>query len=119
MSMNLVSDLVNGISKVGGQGLGIITGTNVNDTTFSNILDKELMKNVTDSVSNITEALGMPAGFAFEQINTDDLITTPIEKAEKELMSFAQKQAANFYNRYSGDVITSLGEFVSDALKLG
>ena len=117
--MSLVSNIVNNITKVGEQGLGIIAGSNVNDTTFANILDKEMMKGITDGAANIIDSLGMPAGFAFEQLNVDDLITTPIEKAENKLMDFAQKQAANFYNKHAGDVITNLGEFVSDALKLG
>ena len=117
--MNIVSNLINNISKVGEQGLGIITGANVNDTAFSNILDKEMQKNITNGVSNLMDSLGMPAGFAFEQINTEDLITNPIEKSESKLMNFAQKQAANIYNKYAGDIITSLDEFVSDALKLG
>ena len=117
--MSLVTNIMNNVSPLQkGGNFGAVSGVNLNDTTFSNLLDKALNTNVEENVTNPYMYLGAPAGFEMQEINTDSANNLSVKKTEENLLDFAKKQAATFYNKYSGSVVTDLAEFVEDALKL-
>ncbi len=150
--MSLVSNFVGGISasQFGGSGK-VSPDFDLNDTTFSDLLEKQLNTRPENDSSGITGMLGMPSGFPIENADfpepvestkAAEVIETPNVNPENEtttsemltfyssmldnnpenqnshtqIFDFARKQAANFYQKYSGNMVTDLQEFVSDAL---
>lgn len=123
--MSLVSNFIGGISGVN-LGGNVASGFSLNDTTFSDILEKQ-MEVKTGETNSVFGALGMPAGFEIEGLDFSEKAADQIEAlgvkintedANNQLFDFARKQAANFYNKYSGNVVTDLQGFVSDVLRM-
>lgn len=150
--MSLVSNFVGGISasQFGGSGK-VSPDFDLNDTTFSDLLEKQLNTKPESDSSGIAGMLGMPSGFPIENadfaepvesiesaaqvdnqgIEQEDGTTTSEmltfyssmldnnlenQNSHTRIFDFARKQAANFYQKYSGNIVTDLQEFVSDAL---
>ena len=145
--MNLASNFIGNISssQFGGN-IGLKPDMDLDDKTFSNILDDKMNVNQANPIENI----GAPQGFNILDLETNNtnigsvnkisetvndlkdmttselitFITSPLEKVlashntHNQLYNFARKHAANFYEKHAGNVVTNLGEFVSDALKL-
>ncbi len=158
--MSLVSSIVSGISS---NGVGNITSSfNLDDNTFSDLLEKQMKTSLENKEDNSIKGLGMPPGFQIENLdgsefsetaqdqidaigekintenvntenpfdtNSDGNVTTQEaitffsslldndskgQNARSELFDFAKRQAANFYNTYSKNVVTDVKEFVSD-----
>ena len=155
--MSLVSNFVGGIGINPNGGVsGITPQFDLDDTTFSDLLEKQLNVKPGEESANLFGSLGMPAGMQIDGIdfaekaqdqlealgdeiktentnmfdlNKDGDVTTSEavtfftslldnnaqgQNARPELFDFARKQASNFYNKYSRDVITSVNEFVDD-----
>lgn len=156
--MSLVSNFIGGISGINQIG-SVTSNLDLNDTTFSDLLDKQMeIKN--KETNGIFGQLGMPAGMEIEgidfsekaadqieaigektepnfsemldtnhdgEVTTSEAVTffsslldnnTEGQNARSELFEFARKQAANFYHKYSGSVVTDLQEFVDDIHKI-
>lgn len=160
--MSLSSNFIGSISpeKIGGKQVTVAPDFDLNDKTFSDILDKQMddktqvnkTNNAIPNGFNIDELISMQQANnakaaerhtstnPINPINFDDLISKDDEHAisNSEMLTFytslfdknsetnlhngignfVRKQAANFYGKCAGNVITDIGEFVSDALKL-
>lgn len=151
--MSLVSNFVGGISAAQFGGSGKVSPDfDLNDTTFSDLLEKHLNTKPENETSGIAGMLGMPSGFPIEnadfaepeemvkatnQVENQDISTEENDTTTSEMLTFyssmldnnlenqnshtqifdfARKQAANFYQKYSGNMVTDLQEFISDAL---
>ena len=116
--MSLVTDLMNKVSPLQqGGNFGAVSGVNLNDTTFANLLDKALNVQAENNIDTPYMNLGAPLGLDIQELNLDNNIVEQSEKKITEnLMDFAKKQAANSYFKYSGSVVTDISEFVEDAL---
>ena len=155
--MSLVSNFIGGISSVGGGGLNPSQNLDLNDTTFSDLLEKQMEVKPKEENNNIFASLGMPAGMKIESVDFSEKVQDQMEilgekmtseKANEtnmldldgdgsvttseavtfftslldnsnlgsnsQLFDFAKKQASNFYNKYSGSVVTDVKEFVED-----
>ncbi len=165
--MSLVSNFIGGIGGINPNGgiSGISPQFDLSDTTFSELLEKQLnSQDEIDAGSGLTGTLGIPAGMqidgmdgkeftetAFDQaealgaktdgekeeenrnnimdLNNDGEVTNSEmltfftslldndssgQQARSELFDFARRQAADFYNQHSKNVITNISEFVDD-----
>ncbi len=137
MCMNLVSNIIGGIglSSAG----SISAGFDLNDTTFANLLQKQIEKvSQNESLEAQSLNLGAPPGFEIEGIepevnvqniseetNLDNITTSETVtffsslldnkgNPESDIFDFAKKQAANLYNKYSRSIVTDVSEFVED-----
>lgn len=161
--MSLESNIVGSISseKISGKQVTVSPDFDLNDKTFSDILDKQIDNKINPAEKvnsgvpngfNIDELISMQqanitrateqasAATSINPINFDELISKDEEHAvtNSEMLTFfsslfdkdsgtnlhngignfVRKQAANIYGKCAGSVVTDLGEFVSDALKL-
>ena len=61
--MSLVSNFIGGISSSGLSGLnGLTQSFDLNDTTFSDLLEKQMDKKIQPTNEGLMGSLGMPAG---------------------------------------------------------
>lgn len=137
--MSLVSNFIGNISNIATGGVQGTQSFDLSDTTFAELLQKQINAEKEVSTQNLTLNLGAPAGFdiqdfdmPIEQIDTQNS-TNQIENKttsetvtffsslldnkenpDSEIFDFAKKQAANLYNKYSRSVITDISEFVED-----
>ena len=159
--MSLVSNYIGTISPSQFVKGSPATEFDLNDTTFSDLLDKQMqgINSQSDGLEGTLGSIGIPSGFqiqdlnpteltekAFDQVEavgekiktqTDNspltekettsseiltffssLLDTPQNSTDSNLMNFARKQAANFYGKYSQNVITNVNEFVEDIQSL-
>jgi len=165
--MSLVSGLINGIASSGIAGRSTVTPDfDLNDSTFSDLLNKQLNIQTGGNTSGIDMlgSLGMPAGMQIEGVDFSEKVQDQMEAFGEEiktegtenstnpfdmnkdgnvtvsetmdfitslldndsagynirsgLYNFAKRQAANFYSKYSGNVVTNLSEFVNDVKEL-
>ena len=84
---------------------------NLNDTTFADLLEKQMGNNIVQSVDNVLQNFGVPAGLNIQPMEGLDSVAS-------NLTDFARKQAANFYDKYSRSVVTDIKEFVEDTALL-
>ena len=90
---------------------------------FANILEREMNNNINGAINSPFESLGVPAGFQIQEFNPADYVQKVSENGKLDngggynLLDFAKKHAADYYNKHSGSVVMDLAEFVSDALK--
>lgn len=155
--MSLVSNFIGGISSVGVGGLNPSQNLDLNDTTFSDLLEKQMEVKPKEENNNIFASLGMPAGMKIESVDFSEKVQDQMEilgekmtsekanetnmlhldgdgsvttseavtfftslldnsnlGSDSQLFDFAKKQASNFYNKYSRNVITDVKEFVED-----
>lgn len=157
--MSLVSNFIGGISSVGVGGQNPLQQLDLNDTTFSDLLEKQMETKPKEESNNIFASLGMPAGMQIENVDFSEKVQDQMEALgsqqapekvnetnildlngdgnvttseavtfftslldnsnlgndnRSQLFDFARKQASNFYNKYSKNVITDVKEFVED-----
>ena len=164
--MSLVSNFIGGVSGIGGNGAALAPNFDLNDTTFSDLLEKQIKgQDENSSANGLLGSFGIPAGMqidgmdgteftekAFDQaealgaktdgeneeenqnnnimdLNNDGDVTSSEmltfftslldngstgQEARSELFDFARRQATDFYNQHSKNVITNLTEFVDD-----
>lgn len=157
--MSLVSNFIGGISSVGIGGLNPLQNLDLNDTTFSDLLEKQMEVKPKEENNNIFASLGMPAGMKIENVDFSEKVQDQMESlgdkmtpekanetnildldgdgnvttseavtfftslldnsnfgndSKSQLFDFAKKQASNFYNKYSRNVVTDVKEFVED-----
>lgn len=157
--MSLVSNFIGGISSVGVGGQKTLQQLDLNDTTFSDLLEKQMETKPKEESNNIFASLGMPAGMQIENVDFSEKVQDQMEALGNEnspekvnetnmldlngdgnvttseavtfftslldnsnlgndnrsqLFDFARKQASNFYNKYSKNVVTDVKEFVED-----
>lgn len=155
--MSLVSNYIGAISPSQFTQNPSVAEFDLNDTTFFNLLDKQMQKidSGTNNHVSLLNGLGIPSELQILKIDeampieqaetvgeklqtqTDNsplaedettssefltffpsLMNTPIKSSDSGLMDFARKQAANFYGKYSQNVITNVSEFVEDIQSL-
>lgn len=157
--MSLVSNFIGGISSVGVGGQNPLQQLDLNDTTFSDLLEKQMETKPKEESNNIFASLGMPAGMQIENVDFSEKVQDQMEALgsqqapekvnetnildlngdgnvttseavtfftslldnsnlgndnRSQLFDFARKQASNFYNKYSKNVVTDVKEFVED-----
>ncbi len=157
--MSLVSNFIGGISSVGVGGQKPLQQLDLNDTTFSDLLEKQMETKPKEESNNIFASLGMPAGMQIENVDFSEKVQDQMEALgsqqapekvnetnildlngdgnvttseavtfftslldnsnlgndnRSQLFDFARKQASNFYNKYSKNVVTDVKEFVED-----
>ena len=161
--MDLVSNYIGELaaSQTGGKKNGTASNIDLNDSTFSDLLEKQL-NNTLENNNQVgkSDVFLTPSGIdigdfdgnvpRFKAINdanyvnntqnTDsnifsnlkeytaqDILTffpsifdsrpTLTQTANNGLFDFERKSAVNLYGRYTKNIVTNLGEFVSDALR--
>ena len=156
--MSLVSNYIGEIaaSQFSGGKNGAASGIDLNDSTFSDLLEKQLnnsidpmpqtggfspvsginigdfdgkvsqFNNQTNQIHEINHSsldkYNNPKEFSTSEIltffpslfDTKPMLTETLTNG---LFDFERKTAANLYSKYAKSVVTSLGEFVSDALR--
>lgn len=70
--MSLVENLINQISTQGLSGIAKPTGYNLDDDTFSKLLDKQLASSQDAAPNNFVGSFGMPAGLNIEPLEGTD-----------------------------------------------
>ncbi len=154
-----MSNFIGGISSVGVGGQKPLQQLDLNDTTFSDLLEKQMETKPKEESNNIFASLGMPAGMQIENVDFSEKVQDQMEALgsqqapekvnetnildlngdgnvttseavtfftslldnsnlgndnRSQLFDFARKQASNFYNKYSKNVVTDVKEFVED-----
>lgn len=137
--MSLVSNFAGGISPL--QALKQLHNTindfDINDQTFSNILNEKIMGmdtsmnyngiNISD-LQNNKKLDNVQTDFKTDKSSAGDMTTSEVLTFTKSLFdasdmrnsiyNFSRKSATNFYNKYSKNIATNLSEFVQDTIKL-
>ena len=72
--MSLVSNFIGGISSVGVGGLNPSQNLDLNDTTFSDLLEKQMEVKPKEENNNIFASLGMPAGMKIESVDFSEKV---------------------------------------------
>lgn len=120
-NMNLASNLISNIvSAPSDMKSGLAAVINLNDKTFAEILEKQLKVQAAESISNFVGSMGIPAGMEIQDITDSELnsLKSPEKistSARAELFDYSRRQAVNFYNRYSKNVVMGLREFMGGA----
>ena len=143
--MDLVSNFVGGLSasQFGSNTQSATSNFDMNDTTFADLLNKQLNQQdeAVNSISNTAlNILDFNNKSSFEATNinpisnvdnTKDMSTSEVltmfnslfeskptltDSSNSGLFQFEKKFAASQYGKYARNVITDLNEFVSDAV---
>ena len=77
--MSLVSNFIGGISSVGVGGLNPSQNLDLNDTTFSDLLEKQMEVKPKEENNNIFASLGMPAGMKIESVDFSEKVQDQME----------------------------------------
>ena len=77
--MSLVSNFIGGISSVGVGGLNSSQILDLNDTTFSDLLEKQMEVKPKEENNNIFASLGMPAGMKIESVDFSEKVQDQME----------------------------------------
>lgn len=77
--MSLVSNFIGGISSVGVGGLNPLQNLDLNDTTFSDLLEKQMEVKPKEENNNIFASLGMPAGMKIESVDFSEKVQDQME----------------------------------------
>lgn len=117
LASNLISNIVSAPSDMKS---GLAAVINLNDKTFAEILEKQLKVQSAESISNFVGSMGIPAGMEIQDLTDSELnnlkSTEKISSSTKtELFDYSRRQAVNFYNRYSKNVVMGLREFMGGA----
>lgn len=120
-NMSLVSNYIGGISSIGTGGLNPTQNLDLNDTTFSDLLEKQ-MGIQPNNETNIFGSLGIPAGMEIEKldlpgkvqpetakINTDDNNTIDLNTQDT-----TSSEAVTFFSSLldnSNDIKSDLFDF--------
>jgi hypothetical protein len=129
----------NFISQISGVNLGGITnpqGINLDDDTFSKLLEKSIQSSDSNGSSSVLLGqLGMPAGFEIQELDLPQNLVNDVNSTQKveikdlnmgenyfsslahdniNVMNLAKKQATNAYNMFSKGFVDSLNTLVED-----
>ena len=85
--MSLVSNFIGGISSVGGGGLNPSQNLDLNDTTFSDLLEKQMEVKPKEENNNIFASLGMPAGMKIESVDFSEKVQDQMEILDEKMTS--------------------------------
>lgn len=110
MSETFISGLNSILPEQGAQGSNGIGKFDLNDSTFSNILDEKLDKPQIDKtqVENIVEKLGIPAGVNIEGFDYNAMVN--------DLNSTETVEGINSENQINDNNKFSIGSFIEDAV---
>lgn len=134
-----MSMVENFISQISGVNLGGITnpqGINLDDDTFSKLLEKSMQSSDSNGTSSVLLGqLGMPAGFEIQELDLPQNLVNDVNSTQKveikdldmgenyfsslahdniNVMNLAKKQATNAYNMFSKGFVDSLNTLVED-----
>ena len=117
LASNLISNIVSAPSDMKS---GLAAVINLNDKTFAEILEKQLKVQAAEGISNFVGSMGIPAGMEIQDMTDSELnslkSTEKISSSSRtELFDYSRRQAVNFYNRYSKNVVMGLREFMGGA----
>ena len=85
--MSLVSNFIGGISSVGVGGLNPLQNLDLNDTTFSDLLEKQMEVKPKEENNNIFASLGMPAGMKIESVDFSEKVQDQMESLGDKMTS--------------------------------
>ena len=112
--MSLVSNFVGNISSIGlNNGVSSTPSFDLNDTTFSELLEKQLNNNINNQTpaNNIINGLGMPPGIEIEPLEGTEFSNTVQDQMEavgEKTNSIETDNSTNpFDMNNDGDVTTS------------
>ena len=81
--MSLVSNFIGGVSSSGLSGLnGLTQAFDLNDTTFSDLLEKQMDKKIQPTNEGLIGSLGMPAGLQIENFDGTEFSETVQDQME-------------------------------------
>ena len=104
--MSLISNAINGI----GNNLGGIKATpdfNLDDSTFADLLEKQLLNKIDSQENNTITGLGMPAGFQIENLDGTEFSETAQDQMEAigEKINIEENNISNPFDMdHNGDV---------------
>ena len=105
--MSLVSNFIGGISSSQfGNALGVSNNFDLNDSTFADILNKQMETQPTQEPQNILGQLGIPAGF---QIDGIDFAETALDQIEAvgEKIGIEKEDFNNLFDTNKDNEITT------------
>ena len=104
--MSLISNAISGI----GNNLGGIKSTpdfNLDDSTFADLLEKQLLNKIDSQKNNTITGLGMPAGFQIENLDGTEFSETAQDQMEAigEKINIEENNISNPFDMdHNGDV---------------
>ena len=104
--MSLISNAISGI----GNNLGGIKATpdfNLDDSTFADLLEKQLLNKIDSQENNTITGLGMPAGFQIENLDGTEFSETAQDQMEAigEKINIKENNISNPFDMdHNGDV---------------
>ncbi len=104
--MSLISNAISGI----GNNLGGIKSTpdfNLDDSTFADLLEKQLLNKIDSQENNTITGLGMPAGFQIENLDGTEFSETAQDQMEAigEKINIEENNISNPFDMdHNGDV---------------
>lgn len=118
--MNMLGGYTVGLSPAQfGENLNVTAPNfDINDTTFSDLLDKKIENiNKVNEVEIDNKILNQdtPAWLNIEEMIIDNKQQSKIQELQNvDFSDFIRKNATNAYNKFSKSVVTDLAEFVED-----
>lgn len=80
--MSLVENIINQISSQGSNGISKPQNFDMNDETFSKLLEKQLNNSSQINLTNLIGEMGMPAGFVIEPYDATEFANTVQDQLE-------------------------------------
>ena len=105
--MSLVSNFIGGISSVGVGGLNPSQNLDLNDTTFSDLLEKQMEVKPKEESNNIFASLGMPAGMQIENIDFSEKVQDQMESLGEKVTPKKVNEVNKLDLNGDGNVTTS------------
>ena len=105
--MSLVSNFIGGISSGGLNGLGVNPNYDLNDTTFSDLLEKQMEVKPKEESNNIFASLGMPAGMQIENIDFSEKVQDQMESLGEKMTPEKVNESNKLDLNGDGNVTTS------------
>lgn len=102
--MSLVSNLIGGIGVNPKEVVsGITSQFDLNDTTFSDLLDKQMEVSAQEETNGILGSLGMPAGMQIENIEFSEKVQDQMEAVGEKI----ETQESNMFDLNQDGNVTS------------
>ena len=105
--MSLVSNFIGGISSVGVGGLNPSQNLDLNDSTFSDLLEKQMEVKPKEENNNIFASLGMPAGMQIENVDFSEKVQDQMESLREKMTPEKVNEANKLDLNGDGNVTTS------------
>lgn len=117
--MSLVSNFIGGISSnTLGNTSGISLDFDLNDSTFSDILNSKLEKQLDTSKQSIFGELGMPAGFIIDGIDYSERVIDQLEASGEQIKIENDGSSINFdLNNNSERTTSEVATFFTSLLE--